>query len=204
MTRSRKHNKAKRRHSIRKRRHSIRKRNTSKGTRHNKRRNGGSILGLGIRMKPFLPECEPFHPTVYKDYKGVKSILSELQKREDPITHETQESINIANILFKNCILMKKYMMFWDQAQAEIVEHYGLGDPEPGKRRIVDFIIKMYKKTPLSPNLQQKWDAINSPTPNPPGKIPLNNPFTIPSNFVPPSYNGSSLNTNYLKKLGRR
>ena len=140
-------------------------------------------MSLPFRMKSsFLPECEAFHPTVYKSYGDVKKVLLELQQRKPPITDNDQEAVQIARALYSNCNLLKKYMMFWDKSQAEIVEWYQLGPSVSGKRRIVDFIIKMYKKVPLSESLQQKWNAIYNPPSNNYSSVQTadKNPFVIP------------------------
>ena len=142
-----------------------RSKKTSKRRNSSRKRRGGMVFPFRMKSS-FLPSCNSNISGVgetYDNFGDVKKVLFELQERGPPLVENTNEARTIARNLRNNCRILKNYMKFWDSdAQKEIIDFYQLGPPVSGKRRLVDFIIKMYKNVPLSPTLEEKWKTINT------------------------------------------
>lgn len=143
-----------------------------KKTQHkNSKKRGGQFINR-FKTMSILPKCNDTPPYVlnnawdgrrisdkykdtYADSRMIKNILMELQKK----------SIEIALELRYNCPLLKNYLIFWNNSKNKIIEWYRLGAPIKNKRRLIDFLIKIHSGDPLSPELQKKWDEIDSTRP---------------------------------------
>jgi hypothetical protein len=159
----------------------VKKRQSRNKKRYQKSKKRGGVK-LPFRVGAFLPTCEREYlsqvENKYADYGGVKSILLELQNRGPPMVKDSNEAVKIARYLYDNCYILRDYMKFWDQAQDKIIVQYNLGPQVKGKRRIVDFIIKMYYSEPLSPELSAIWKTINTSQVSTPSQIIRQSPVS--------------------------
>jgi hypothetical protein len=137
----------------------------------NSKKRGGQFINR-FKTMSILPKCNDTPPYIlnntwdgrrisdkykdtYADSRMIKNILMELQKK----------SIEIALELRYNCPLLKNYLIFWNNSKNKLIDWYKLGAPSKNKRRLIYFLIKMHNGEPLSPELQKKWDEIDSTRP---------------------------------------
>jgi len=160
-------------------------RNKTKTNRRNKKykkntRRGGQFteqikrtLGINrFRPKSILPKCSGFEPRTenprWNHIKVSEKYLDTYDEDDDFLYDKNnilfklfKKNKEVATDLRFDCNLLRKYLLFWNQQKYKIIDWYQLGKEEEGKRRLIDFIIKMHKKLPLSDELKRIWNNIN-------------------------------------------